>query len=164
MFSITSGGRGTRTKCIFRLYICTNEISSVIAFYRLYWCPKVDASSLLVSFSHSFVSQLLLRPRIEAPYRLEWKINRPLTLRHVSPEPPPDRKAAKKKSPKPKKKGKKGSASPQEEATHDAATQLRPPGYLPLRLAAPLPLMYQLYTGEEYDEEAMNKKKKGKKK
>ncbi|KAF0298802.1 hypothetical protein FJT64_000431 [Amphibalanus amphitrite] len=117
-------------------------------------------------FSHSFVSQLLLRPRVEAPYRLEWKINRPLTLRLPSPEPPPDRKAAKKKSPKQKKpkKGKKGSASPVEERTHDAATQLRPPGYLPLRMAAPLPLLYKLYTGEEYDEEAMAKKKKGKRK
>ena len=91
-----------------------------------------------VSFSHSFVSQLLVRPRIETPYRLEWKINRPLTLRDVSPEPPPDRKTpARKKSPKPKKKGKKGSASPQEELTREVSTQLRPPGLLPLQLAAP---------------------------
>ena len=122
-----------------------------------------SSDPILSSFSHSFVSQLLLRPRIETPYRLEWKINRPLTLREISPEPAPDRKPARKKSPKPKK-GKKGSASPQEELTRDVSTHLRPPGFLPLQLAAPLPVLYRLYTGEEYDEEAMAKRKKGKKK
>ncbi|XP_037092476.1 uncharacterized protein LOC119112399 isoform X2 [Pollicipes pollicipes] len=113
-------------------------------------------------FGNSFVRQLLLRPLFETPYRLEWKLNRPLTLRGVSPEPPPERGQAKKAKPKPKskKRGKKSAPPPPEEPTHEVGVQLRPPGYLPLRLAAPLPVLYELYTGEVYDEEEMKKKKK----